>query len=132
MPHTQPAHDLSDCIKSCLVCWRTCRQTALTHCLPLGGAHVEPEHFRLMLDCAAACEAAATLMANGSRYHSAYCALCAEICRACAASCETLGDMDACVHVCLECAARCDAMALHDMPPAKPRGGRHERAQRPS
>ncbi len=129
MPHAHTTHELAACIEACLACSRECRQTALTHCLSLGGAHVEPDHFRLMFDCVTACDAAAALMAGGSPYHPAYCALCAEVCRACAASCDALADMDDCARACRDCAAQCDAMALHDMHPEPRRGGRG--AERP-
>lgn len=133
MPRSTTTRESDTCITACQTCSKTCRQMALTHCLPLGGKHVEPDHFRLMFDCIAACDAAATLMANGSPYHSGYCALCAEICRACAASCEDVGDMDACVRACQECAAACDAMALQDMPPERGQGtGRDHPGPRPS
>ena len=105
-------HDLDHCIQDCLACLHSCQQTALNHCLPLGGKHVEPNHFRLMLDCATACQTAATLMMNGSPYHGQYCALCAELCRACASSCEAVGDMDDCVAACTRCAESCEAMAV--------------------
>lgn len=99
------------CIELCLACYQSCQQTALTHCLDLGNAHVEPHHFRLMADCANACRAAADMMMSGSAQHDEFCRLCAGACRECAASCAALGDMDECVAVCRRCAASCEAMA---------------------
>ncbi|MBN8739164.1 MAG: hypothetical protein BGP24_09665 [Lysobacterales bacterium 69-70] len=107
--HTSPA--MTECIQQCLACYTTCQQTALTHCLELGGEHVEPTHFRLMIDCAEVCRSAAALMANGSAFHAAQCVVCADICRACAESCKRVGDMDECVQACERCADACEAMA---------------------
>ena len=103
--------DMGRCIEQCLACWRSCQETAVQHCLPLGGKHTEPDHFRLMLDCAEICRTAAAMMANGSQYHAATCGICAEICRACAASCRAIGDMDECVDACERCADSCEQMA---------------------
>lgn len=112
MPHQHmKSGPIADCIRECLNCYTTCQQTALAHCLELGGKHVQPRHFRLMLDCAEICRGTAALMINGSPYHANLCALCAEICRACADSCRELGDMDDCVQACERCAAACEAMA---------------------
>ena len=112
MPHkTAISTEMTQCIEQCLACHTTCQQTALQHCLELGGDHVEPGHFRLMLDCAEVCRASAALMINGSPYHTEQCRLCAQICRACAASCAELDDMEDCVQSCERCAESCEAMA---------------------
>ncbi len=112
MPHqTHTSSAMNECIQQCLACSTTCQQTALTHCLELGGEHVEPTHFRLMIDCAEVCRSAAALMANGSAFHAAQCVVCADICRACAESCKRLSDMNECVQACERCADACEAMA---------------------
>lgn len=112
MPHNAAiSPEMAQCMEQCLACYTTCQQTALQHCLELGGAHVEPGHFRLMLDCAEVCRASAALLSNGSPYHTEQCRLCAQICRACAASCAELDDMDDCIQACERCAESCEAMA---------------------
>jgi hypothetical protein len=113
MHHTPASAEMTACIQACLDCYRHCQHTALTHCLEAGGAHVEPNHFRLMIDCAEACRAAAALMINESPYHAESCRLCALICRDCAESCRSIGDMDDCVRACEHCAESCEAMAVH-------------------
>ena len=119
MPHhLSPDAELEACIQSCLACYEDCHREAMQHCLELGGRHVEPAHFRLMIDCAEACRSAAALMLNGSSFHAASCALCAEICRACAESCREVGDMERCAETCDRCAESCEAMAA-----SAPRGG---------
>ncbi len=112
MHHTPASAEMTACIQACLDCYRECQHTALTHCLEMGGKHVEPTHFRLMLDCAETCRFAAALMVNDSALHAKACALCAEACRACAESCRSVGDMDDCIRVCERCADSCDAMAM--------------------
>src|SRR5262245_60038795 len=86
--------ELQLCVDTCLDCFKTCQQMALTHCLEMGGDHVEPAHFRLMLDCAELCRSTATLMLSGSSAHFELCKLCAKLCRECAASCEKLSGME--------------------------------------
>ncbi len=107
-PPTDPA--LQDCIDACRQCHDTCLQTALVHCLKVGGRHVEADHFRLMLNCSEICQTAANFMLSGSPLHSAVCAVCAEVCVACAESCQEIGDMDDCARICRDCAQSCGAM----------------------
>ena len=50
MPHQQMlSTELNQCIQDCLECYPVCQMDASLHCLELGGKHVEPGHFRLML-----------------------------------------------------------------------------------
>lgn len=84
---------------------------AMTHCLVVGGKHVEPHHFRLMMDCADVCRSTADFMLRESPFHPRTCAVCAEICAACAESCRNLDGMEDCVKDCRRCAESCRAMA---------------------
>ena len=102
--------EMQDCIDACENCHQACWQTALTHCLEKGGRHVEPAHFRLMLDCAAVCELSAKLQLGGSRFSTRLCALCADICHECAMSCMELDGMEECVRACEACERSCHAM----------------------
>ncbi len=102
------------CIDACTKCHQTCLQMAMTHCLPMGGKHVESDHFRLMVNCAELCQVSANLQLSGSTYSSRLCAVCAEVCQACADSCRDLDGMDSCVQACDTCAASCRNMsAMH-------------------
>jgi hypothetical protein len=103
--------EVQECIRNCLDCYRACREMAMNQCLETGGRHVEPEHFRLMINCADICQTAADFMLSSSTLHPRICAACAEVCAACAQSCEDVGDMDACVQVCRKCAASCERMS---------------------
>jgi hypothetical protein len=102
---------MQSCIDACERCYQVCYQTALNHCLEMGGKHVEPEHFRLMINCAEICQTSAKFMLSGSPMHVHTCAACAKVCDACADSCQQVGDMDECVQVCRECAQSCREMA---------------------
>lgn len=108
---THHSDTMQACLDACLHCYRTCLGMASNHCLEVGGRHVEPEHFRLMLACAEACRASAQLMLIGSPVHRHQCGACAEICAACARSCEQVGGMEACVAACRSCEEQCRAMA---------------------
>ena len=99
------------CIDACLACHKTCLGLAMTHCLEMGGEHVAPQHFRLMIDCATICATTADFMSHKSEFHKQLCGFCADVCEKCAEDCERLNGMEDCVKACRACAASCRAMA---------------------
>jgi hypothetical protein len=101
----------NECIENCLDCHKTCLQMAMNHCLETGGKHVEPAHFRLMINCAEICQTSANFMLSGSDLHHLTCGVCAEVCGRCADDCARVGDMDECVRACRKCAESCAKMA---------------------
>ena len=107
----QLSQEMKGCVDACLRCYAVCLQMAMNHCLELGGEHVAPGHFRLMMACAEICRTAAHFMLIGSEHHKHTCAECAEICEQCAADCERLGDMQECVEACRRCAESCRRMS---------------------
>ena len=112
MRHPRAAHQaMQPCIEACSDCHKTCLHTALAHCLVTGGSNVEASHFRLMINCAEICQTSANFLLSGSDFHHNVCAVCADICDACAASCEQVGGMDDCVQACRACAQSCRQMA---------------------
>ena len=54
--------EMKSCMAACDLCSATCLQTAMHHCLEVGGTHTEPQHFRLMMTCVEVCRASAALM----------------------------------------------------------------------
>ncbi len=107
-----PMHEeMRACMEDCEYCHRVCLHMAMTHCLEQGGQHTEPLHFRLMLGCAEVCSTTANALLSGFEMHAQLCAASAEICRACAASCEQIGeDMRECVDACIRCAESCEQL----------------------
>ncbi|TEA75215.1 four-helix bundle copper-binding protein [Allopusillimonas soli] len=99
------------CIESCLTCYSTCLSSAMNHCLEAGGAHLDPSHFRIMMACVEICRTAAHFMLIGTGQHKQTCAICSQVCRDCAASCESLEGMEECANACRECAEHCAQMA---------------------
>ena len=100
------------CIQNCQDCHRACLQT-LTYCMNQGGPHAEPDHLRLLLDCADICATSAAFMLRASDLHVLTCAACAEVCRRCAVDCAAMGDdlrMKALADTCRHCAESCAAM----------------------
>lgn len=67
MHHMNP--EMEQCIQNCLNCHHVCYETALNHCLETGGKHTEPQHFRLMMNCAEICQTSANFMLSGSELH---------------------------------------------------------------
>lgn len=102
---------MQQCIRECLDCYAVCEQMAANHCLEQGGRHVEPHHFRLMMNCAEICRTAAHFMLTSSVLHARTCAVCAETCEMCADSCAQLDGMEDCVQACRRCAESCREMA---------------------
>jgi hypothetical protein len=105
------SEEMTRCIETCLACYRTCTSMAMNHCLEMGGEHVQPNHFRLMMACAEICRTSAHFMLIGTPHHKHTCRECAEICAECAANCERIGNMDECVATCRACADSCRRMA---------------------
>lgn len=103
--------DMQACIEACTHCHQVCLQTAMNHCLVMGGQHVEPEHFRLLMSCAEICQTSANFQLGSSTFHPRVCDVCAEVCEACAADCERIGGMEECVRACRACAESCRKMA---------------------
>lgn len=104
---------MQSCIQECLDCHRICLQT-VTHCLEKGGRYAEPDHIRLLLDCAEICQTSANFMLRGSDLHPMTCEVCAEICAECADDCERFEDdaqMQSCAAACRSCSEMCQTMA---------------------
>ena len=99
------------CIDACLKCYQTCLGGAMNHCLEMGGKHVEPGHFRLMMACSEICRTSAHFMLIGSEHSKHVCKECAEICDQCGKECESLGGMADCVAACRLCADSTRKMA---------------------
>lgn len=106
------SQEMQRCVHQCLSCYQACFSTAMNHCLEEGGAHTEPRHFRLMIECAEICRMTAHLMLMNAEHHSHFCAECAAICEECATSCRKLDGMDMCVESCSQCAESCRQMAV--------------------
>ena len=81
----------------------------------MGGKHLEEKHFKVLTDCAEICATSSKFMLRESMFHSVICGTCAEICKACAKSCEEIGfddeTMKACADACRQCAESCEKMA---------------------
>ena len=110
MPHSSSSPEMQECVDNCRKCHAICLQMAATHCLEVGGKHVEPTHFKLMLDGAQICQTSLDFMLRDSALHAHVCAACAKVCAACAESCEAVGDMEDCVTACRACAESCGKM----------------------
>lgn len=104
MTHHTLSPEIQRCIEVCKQGHDIFLQTVLTHCLQVGGKHVEEAHFRLMINCAEICQTSANFMLRNSLVHEAVCVACAEVCDACTESCECIGDMDDCAQRCRRCA----------------------------
>lgn len=117
MDHNMNA-EMERCIQNCLDCHRSCEQTA-AYCTQMGGKHAEPEHLRLLRDCAQICMTSADFMMRSSDLHPRVCDVCAEACERCAESCRRFSDdtqLQDCAEACRRCAESCRQMAGMPMP----------------
>jgi len=76
---------------------------ALRRCL-------QPEHIRLLLDCAESCQISAGFLLRESPSAGYFCSVAARLCDRCAEECERLGAMDECVDACRKSAVLCHRM----------------------
>lgn len=104
------------CMEVCRTCHEVCLSMAMVHCLELGGRHIEPEHFRLMMSCAWLCDTMADFIASQSPFAEQLARLCAEVCEACADSCEEVGQMADCVQACRQVVQQCRHVSGGAMP----------------
>lgn len=104
--------DVESCLQSCEECHHVCVEL-LTYCVEKGNKHTEPDHIRVLRDCADICQTAANFMLRGSKLHALVCQACAEICLRCAESCEKMNDekMNMCAEICRRCSDACKKMA---------------------
>ena len=97
-------------IDECLRCHKACLSEAMSHCLETTGAQGEPL-LRLLMSCAEVCQTSANLGLMCSPFHGALCGVCAQVCEACAKSCEEVEGMAHCAVTCRKCAGSCFQMA---------------------
>lgn len=104
--------DVQQCIEECKECHAICMDT-VTYCLNVGGAHAQPHHIAILLDCAETCHLSEDSMLRDSAVVPTIGAACADVCDACAIECEKFtGDpqMKACADRCRSCAKACRRM----------------------
>lgn len=104
------SQDADSCMDACNICHQICLQTAMTQCLESGGKHVQPEHLRLIMNCAEICQTSSNFLLSSSTFSEQICRVCCDICEACAESCEKIGDMEECAMACRDCAENCRNM----------------------
>ena len=102
--------NVQSCIAACPEALRAC-QACVAGDLRDGSIDCIPVN----LDCADICAATLNALARGSAHHGDFCALCAHVCRACAAKCAQHAAMhkhcSECQAACERCAAECDKHA---------------------
>jgi hypothetical protein len=103
--------EYKDCIEACNTCADACDHCA-TACLDEEHVASMATCIRNDIDCAAICRLAAGFMARGSVHAKEVCALCAQICEACAAECtkHEQAHCKACAEACTACAKACRTM----------------------
>lgn len=103
------AQNIHDARNACWQCRDTTQDVLVNHCLAMGGAHVEQQHVKLMLDCIEITQTCADFLRRESQLHQQVCQICSEVCQACADSCDQLGgaEMQRCAAACRQCADAC-------------------------
>ena len=102
--------NVQSCIQACEEAMRACQV-----CAAADIREGQNNCALINLDCADICAATLNVMSRGSPHHGDFCALCAHICRACAAECAKHASMHQhcaeCQAACERCAAECDKHA---------------------
>jgi uncharacterized protein DUF326 len=99
------------CIDACNACADACDHCSIA-CLGEADPRPMARCIALDIDCAQVCRMAAAIMARGSEYAGATCALCALLCDACAEECgkHAHDHCRACAEACRRCAEACRSM----------------------
>lgn len=108
---TESRADLLACIEACEEALHACQECAAAD---IRDAQADRAGCALInLDCADACAATLNALARRSSHHGDFCALCAHVCRTCAAECakHTHAHCLRCKEACERCAQACDAHA---------------------
>lgn len=123
--NSTPSFDsMNECIENCLDCHRKCLET-LNYCLHEGLEQTDT--VQLLKNCAALCIVTTQFIISQSRLHSVLSGVCADVCAACASSCEEFeGDdvMQDCAEICRRCESSCREMSrigkdMHHSPEAR-------------
>ncbi len=113
METTRRSKSAEACAKKCLECYAVCTN-ALEYCITKGGKYIEADLLRLLRVTAELCQTNAFLLLSHSKYHNRTCAVCAELCDACAASCEPFQQDELladCAQTCRDCSTSCLSMS---------------------
>lgn len=94
----------------CKSCQKSC-EDALKYSLAKGGKHADKAHINALKDCIAMCKVSADLGSRNSALLPKIREACAEACKKCAASCESLNDpkLKDCITACNECEKSCSS-----------------------
>lgn len=105
-------HEHQSCIDACIQCAQECEHCAHA-CLGEQDVKKMAECIRLDKDCAEVCWSAAGFMSRGSQFVQQICAVCADICEACATQCRKhkMDHCQRCADACERCAEECRQMA---------------------
>jgi hypothetical protein len=109
-----------DTITQCWTARNECQRIFFGHCLAEGGAHLEENHVRVLMDCIEICQTAADSMVRESPVYSVITAACAGVCESCAENCDSIDspEMRQLAAACRACADSCRRTSLGGPPPA--------------
>lgn len=113
-PKPAMQHDMTEAMRAGVAASGACREQCLVtfaHAAESGGELAAAPHLQLLLDCAALCAVTTDLLARGSVRHRELSRLCAEVCRACEASCRSMpqgSTVQRCAEQCHACAEACE------------------------
>lgn len=111
MASTESREALTECIEACEEALHACQECAAAD---IRDASEQRAGCALInLDCADMCSATLKALARGSEHHGDFCALCAHLCRVCAAECgqHSHDHCARCKVACERCAQACSKHA---------------------
>ena len=103
---------MSGCEQNCSSCQSMCEKSS-QYVKKLAGKAATPERLKLFADCISICKTSHDFLKRGSQFHPEVCKVCADVCNACAKSCQELNDpkLKECIEECKKCADSCQKMA---------------------
>ena len=98
---------MTGCMSECRSCQTSCEKVLAKE------KDKNSDRAKLLGDCISMCKTSREFMSRGSANHGKVCALCADICKKCAESCDTSKDKSTkdCAEECRKCASSCEKMA---------------------
>ncbi len=103
---------MAGCEEHCSTCQSKCEK-AEEYVKGAGGKIASEKRLKLLADCASICKTSHDFLSRGSQFHPEVCKVCADVCNACAKSCEEANDpkLKDCMDECKKCAESCHKMA---------------------
>ncbi|MDK2809245.1 MAG: hypothetical protein PWP24_1983 [Clostridiales bacterium] len=100
------------CIDACTKCSQACYE-CFHACLNEPDVKERIQCICMLVECAMMCQMSVSMMSMHGKFEMAHCAICADVCDACAKECGGFSDQHCqeCAAICKNCSKECQNMA---------------------